>query len=208
VIDSQNAEAFDSYMKKYPKLYDHLAEVIKKNTQTSGTIVDIGCGTGLLLLSIHKILPQAKLIGIEPSNEMRKIALKNVQLKNTIIKKGTSEKTTLSDSSVDVLVSRFSLPYWKNPETSFQELFRILKPKGTLILEALNKEYPSWKLSMIKWQMIFKRAPSTVISYHVDAYSQAYGPNQLKKLLETSGFKVVFHQGKKSEWKYMIVAKK
>jgi len=43
----------------------------------SATIIDLGTGSGILSIELNKLLPQVKIIGIDPSNEMLEIARKN-----------------------------------------------------------------------------------------------------------------------------------
>ena len=41
----------------------------------------------------------------------------------------------MDDDSVDVVVIRFSLTYWKYPNRSFKEIHRVLKPNSILALD-------------------------------------------------------------------------
>ena len=87
---------------------------------------------------------------------------------------GFSEKIPLKDNSIDTIVSRFSLPYWKQPLNSFLEMNRVLKPNGKIIFEALNRNFPKWKLFGIKVGMLLNRAGRDVTKYHVEDYALAH----------------------------------
>jgi ubiquinone/menaquinone biosynthesis C-methylase UbiE len=61
-----------------------------------------------------------------------------------------------------MIVSRFSLPYWTQPEKSFKEMARVLKPGSKVIFEALNRDFPTWKLLLIKIRMLLNQAGQDV----------------------------------------------
>ena len=121
---------------------------------------------------------------------------------------GTVEYLPFYPVSVDVVISRFSLPYWAHPGKAFQEIACVLRKNGLLILEMLNAEYPSWKKSLVKSQMMLKKASAHTISYHLEAYAHAYTLPQVESYLENSGFTLVRVEGRKRDWKYLIIAKK
>jgi ubiquinone/menaquinone biosynthesis C-methylase UbiE len=199
-------------MKKYPELYRNLAKIVKNHISVSSpVIIDLGSGPGLLSYEIFKLLPKSKIIGIDPSIEMINLSKKNTLLKDFKsfkIFQATSDKIPIKDKTVDLIVSRFSLPYWKKPQDSFNEINRVLKPKGKIILEALNKEYSQGKLSLIKFHMILKFASKETIKYHIDAYKKAYSINEVQQLLINTKFKTVDLIGNNRSWKFIIIAQK
>ena len=73
LIDKKTAKKFSIYMDKYSKLYHNLAKIIFNNLPrlpSKSRIVDIGMGPGLLLSEVHKLIPEAILLGIDPSINM------------------------------------------------------------------------------------------------------------------------------------------
>jgi len=209
VIDDDTAERFSNYMKKYPKLYSYLAEIVKKySSSNSPFIIDLGVGAGLLSKELYTQISSAKILGVDPNDKMLKLAKKNVDFPGFEVKKGSSENIPSSDSSVDIVVSRFSLAYWKNPKESFKEIYRVLRKDGFLILEAINKDFPSWRLFLIKIHMLFNKAGFDVTKYHVDVYKKAYTISQVESFLLDSDFSIVEKQGDKKDWKFLIIGKK
>ena len=76
VIDRTLAEEFEKYMKKYPELYNYLASIVKRNVlrkTKKPIIIDLGIGPGLLSQKIFEKIPDAIIIGIDPSKEMLNI---------------------------------------------------------------------------------------------------------------------------------------
>ncbi len=193
-------------------LYIALSSVVKKHTELPNPyILDLGCGPGLLSAEILKQIPRATVIGIDPLKKMLTLAKENtktstVQIFEPIL--GISEKIPLKENSINVIVSRFSLPYWEHPQNSFSEMNRVLKPKGKIILEALNRDFPRWKLFGIKIGMLFNRAGRDVTKYHVDAYGLAHTQEEVEIFFKETGFTIVEIHGKKNEWKFTIVGEK
>jgi len=212
LVDDKTAEEFTKYMKKFPDLYVSLSDIVKKYTTSSRPfIVDLGCGPGLLSLEILRQIPDATVIGVDPLNKMLSLAKKNVNdagIEGFELLRGVSEKIPLRDASIDTLVSRFSLAYWKHPDVSFYEMHRVLRPGGKIVFETLNRDFPKWKLFCIKIGMFVKNAGKDVIRYHVDAYKVAYTMENVEMFFNNAGFIILEKEGKKGEWKFIIVAEK
>jgi len=212
LVDDETAEEFSTYMKNFSDLYISLSKKVKSYTETSqGVILDLGSGPGLLSIEILRQIPNTTVVGVDPLMKMLRLAKENIHHSDVcrfVPVLGISEKLPLNDTSVDTIVSRFSLPYWKQPDASFSEMHRVLKPHGRIILEALNKEFPKWKLFCIKIGMLFKRAGRDVTRYHIDAYSLAHSQEEVELFFKKSGFTILEKEGKKNEWKFIIVAEK
>jgi len=212
LVDDKTAEEFAAYMKKFNDLYEYLASVVQRHSSSSHPfILDLGVGPGLLSIEIFRKMPQATIIGIDPLIKMLQLAkgnVKNVDFQTFEPVIGVSENIPLKNNTVDIIASRFSLPYWTQPKKSFQEMMRVLKPGGKVILEALNRDFPTWKLLLIKIRMLFNRAGRDVTKYHVDAYKLAHTVEQVGQFFIDTGFTISEKEGEKSEWRFIIVAEK
>ena len=96
-----------------------------------GDVVEIGVGPGLNL-QYYNLDNVNKVIGIDPSDELNKIAKKNANKVNLDIEFNLSsaESIDLPTSSVDSVVCTFSLFSIPNPQKALKEIYRILKPGG------------------------------------------------------------------------------
>ena len=99
--------------------------------QAIGDVVEIGVGPGLNL-QYYNLDTVNKVIGIDPSDELNKIAKKNANKVNLDIEFNLSsaECIDLPTSSVDSVVCTFSLCSIPNPQKALKEIYRILKPGG------------------------------------------------------------------------------
>lgn len=206
-FDKTDCEHFERYMRKYPSLYRNLANIVKKYAKQIDhpVIIDLGVGPGLLSKQIKKILPRSSLIGIDPSKQMLQQAKKNVEME---VKLGSAEKIPIAGQSVDIIVTRYTLTYWTDPNAGFQEMRRVLKSGSVVVIEALNKEFPMYKLLLIKLQMLVKKSYWSVAQYHVDAYKTAYRFDTVLELCENNGFDVIQTDYKRNDWRFLIVGRK
>ena len=206
-LDEQNCRRFESYMKRFPELYRFLANILKEYVADikQPVIVDLGIGPGLLSKEINSAIPDANLIGVDPSKHMLKVAKKNAKVKTYV---GTSENIPLEDVSVDLVVSRFSLAYWEKPLSSMKEISRVLKPNGKIVFEVLNKNFPRWKLFVLKINWVIKTTSFQTAKYFTDAYKTAYSIQSVHDLLKKTGFKTVKTLGDKKDWKFIVIAEK
>ncbi len=188
-----------SYQKYWVgRLYEHQSEVIAiqkllKN-QHFESAADIGGGYGRLVPTLLKFCDQLTLV--EPSLKQRQLALKitipsdkNLKFK---IFEGTSENTTLPDSSLDLAIVIRVLHHLPNPAPALQELRRILKPQGVLILEFANSISLKSRLkSLISGKPILlssveKRRPANIRRGTIPFVN--HHPHTIKKLLYQNGF--------------------
>jgi len=126
---------YDSIGVKYNdtrKADDRLAQLLFEflNPGNDGVYLDIGCGTGNYSNKLQE--KGVNLIGIDPSEVMLDKAKKlNQQIDWRI---GTAENTGLKNEEVEGIVGSLTIHHWSDLEKAFQELYRILKPAGRIVL--------------------------------------------------------------------------
>jgi ubiquinone/menaquinone biosynthesis C-methylase UbiE len=207
-VNEDTARSFAKYMRKYPELYTAIADIVTKQLKKKNpVIIDVGMGPGLLADAISQKVSGAVILGIDPMDQMVHMAAEKSQGRFSVIQ-GVSEKLPLHDESIDVVLSRFSLPYWTDPQQSFKEMFRVLRPQGFVILDVLNKQYSKVKLALIKIRMYLRGAAGTVVRYHLDAYRSTYSFDEVSHMLEGAGFSVILLKEKTFNWHFMIIAQK
>jgi ubiquinone/menaquinone biosynthesis C-methylase UbiE len=211
-LDERTIHEFARYMKRFPELYEHLVEIVKRHvSDCHPLILDLGAGPGLLSVKLLEQIPEATVVGIDPLLQMLRLAKENVLPSYAHAfeaLQGGSEKIPLKDDIVDGIVSRFSLPYWSQPQESFKEMHRVLKPGGIVVLEELNKKFPRWKLSLLGLWMRARGAGKKVADYHAKAYPHAHTMIEVRQLFTDTGFSVLETEGKEKEWRFIVVARK
>ena len=115
-------------------------QIIKDRLISSNenSIIDIGCGTGNLLMNLKKRDVKAKMFGIDISPKM--IDLANDNLKNSNHKDLVFAKGAIEDLSIkaDVVVSLGVSGYQKNQEKFLQQLTNHVEKYGILVFTTGN----------------------------------------------------------------------
>jgi ubiquinone/menaquinone biosynthesis C-methylase UbiE len=110
---------------------------------SSGTVLDIGTGPGDLLDKVASRNQHLRIVGLDISRDMLKIASKRTLQgcgENVELLVGDVAEIGMSDESVDLAVTIMSFHHWRNQAKAFEELFRVLKPKGEVWIYELDSD--------------------------------------------------------------------
>ncbi|MBN1354677.1 metalloregulator ArsR/SmtB family transcription factor [bacterium] len=114
---------------------ESLRKVMQEAISKVGVLADLGCGTGETLKVLMGRAEQ--LIGVDNSPEMLQAAARNLQLVSTRsvdLRLGDLEHLPMRDCEADVLVASLVLHHLARPESVFAEFFRVLRPRGRVVL--------------------------------------------------------------------------
>jgi arsenite methyltransferase len=102
------------------------------------TLVDLGSGGGLdCFLASKKVGAKGKVIGIDMTAEMLERARANCKkggYKNVEFRLGEIENMPVADNTANVIISNCVVNLSPDKERVFQEAYRVLKPKGRLMI--------------------------------------------------------------------------
>lgn len=115
-------------------------------------IMDIATGTGDLAIAMAKRTEGAKILGIDLSEEMLRVARDKVAKlgfsERIVLQKGDAENLhTVADSSIDVVTVAFGVRNFEHLEKGLSELYRCLKPGGKLVV----LEFSIPRNGLIRW---------------------------------------------------------
>lgn len=116
------------------------------------SILDVGCGTGKLLLRMAQQYPRSQCIGLDISEGMFDAAQKQAtqhHLSNVVFQKGDVQTIEFPDASFDRVVAMHMLYHAGDIEKALSEIFRVVKPKGMVIATA-NSMHSRKKLGDLK----------------------------------------------------------
>jgi len=110
--------------------YKEVAEQVVAHT-SRGAILDIGSGPGYLPIEIARKAPDLRIVGIDLSKALIRIARENAAQANLSDRvqfiKGDGNRLGFKDNSFDMVISTGSLHAWKNPIRVINECHRVLK---------------------------------------------------------------------------------
>ncbi len=157
-------------------------------------LVDVACGTGDMLIAWQKSalncgIEFKECLGIDPSNNMLELATKKLENKASFIQAQAKDLKGVGNNSVDILSIAYGLRNIMERQEALKEFFRVLKPRGVLvILEFLKKDNPTW-LDKISGFYTNKVLPLVggAISKNYGAYS--YLPQSIEGFLSLEGLK-------------------
>lgn len=98
-----------------------------------GSVLDVGCGPGLLLRALAERDPEMSLAGLDISPEMIRVA-KEVLEARADLRVGDAEALPWDDDWFDYLFCVDSFHHYPHPERALSEMQRVLKRGGHLIL--------------------------------------------------------------------------
>jgi len=156
-------------------------------------ILDVATGTADFALECVKLNPE-KIIGVDISEGMMAFGRKKIkqkQLENLItLEYGDAETLNFPDNHFDAIVVGFGVRNFENLEKGLQNLYRILKPGGRLVV----LEFSNPRNKLIKWLYNFyfnKVTPFIGRMFSKDIRAYTYLPESVKAFPDNENFTAI-----------------
>jgi SAM-dependent methyltransferase len=94
------------------------------------TIVDLGCGPGLVTASLLERFPAMRVIAVDADAAMLELAARHASPRLTLLQAPAGE-LPLPDGEADFVLARYLFQHLAGPEAAATEMLRILRPGGT-----------------------------------------------------------------------------
>jgi ubiquinone/menaquinone biosynthesis C-methylase UbiE len=125
------------------------AEWLRGRNQRGLKVLDVGCGTGRLLASLHQAWPGLRLVGLDLSPpylvEARRLIGRTARVK---LIEGAAETLPFDSGSLDLVVSSFLMHELPPPVRAgaLSAMARVVKPDGlVVIVDSMQKgDHPAW----------------------------------------------------------------
>jgi 2-polyprenyl-3-methyl-5-hydroxy-6-metoxy-1,4-benzoquinol methylase len=195
--DSQTREAFLArvnslyrmdrgdriYVKRHLKRWLDVARIVRKMQLKKPrlTVLDVGCGSGFFMIMLGKMV-----IGLDNEENVkvcRKRGLGSVFSVNI-----EREPFPFKDASFDVVTFLEVLEHLKYPKQTLSEIFRVLKPKGVVILSTPNGDMPTWRIRdfVLKFRLIGR----VYMNRDLGSDEKQFSKSELQGMLISQGFKM------------------
>lgn len=175
---------------RYPPIASSVEGLV--GGEGSPLVLDLGCGPALLLPELARVMPEARLVGVDPSSSMLDLArrvLNGAMEGNYQLLEGRAEDLPMEDGTVDVVVALKNLHEWEDAPRGMSEVARVLRPGGWLYLRDSNRAYPYWRLRLLVGWVRLTRGRIAIHGY-LGPYADAYRPEQVDALLTGAGLVV------------------
>ncbi len=169
------------------KLYEFAAQYVEGKR-----VLDVGCGEGYG--SVLLAQKAASLVGVDISEEAVAHAAAKYSLENVEFRSMPAERLSLPDGSFDILVCLEVIEHARDYIAAMEELRRVLKAEGTLILSTPNKNVTS------------PRRPRPLNIYHLHEFTIREARDLLRRYFSKVEFfsqKDPFERSRKIVWKVM-----
>jgi SAM-dependent methyltransferase len=149
------------------------------------TIVDIGSGNGLLTAELARAVgPKGRVIGVDPSSDMRQSAIERCQDFNWVeIVEGTDSKLPVRSGAVDKAVSVQVFEYLNDIPGAVNEAHRALKPGGRLVVGDIH-------FDSLVWFSNFPERMASMVAAWDNHFVERTVPALLPPILKKAGFEV------------------
>lgn len=117
------------------------------------SLLDVGCGTGKLLLNAALLFPNAQLVGVDISAGMFKTAKEKAEAEglNIAFQAGDVQHLPFADGSFDRVTAMHMLYHAPDIHQALRELARVVKPDGMVLITA-NSRKSRTELGFLKSQ--------------------------------------------------------
>jgi ubiquinone/menaquinone biosynthesis C-methylase UbiE len=128
------------------------------------TVVDVGAGVGHYSTVLAEALPEARVIGVEPSQKMRAVAQAEHAHERVEYRSGRAEELPLGDASAGAALFSNVIHHIDDRPAAAAELGRVVQPGGRLMIRGSLRDAmrgnPHWSFFPGALEIAEARAPS------------------------------------------------
>jgi len=139
-------------------------------------VLDVGCGSGLLLRELRATKPDLKVMGLDASTQAAAIAWR---AKRVPVVTADLTCPPLPEASFDLITMYHVLEHLNNPAAYVEAARRLLAPGGKLVAQVPNLDCWQYRVFGYRWSGL--DVPRHLYDFRLD---------DLRRLLSNSGFRI------------------
>jgi ubiquinone/menaquinone biosynthesis C-methylase UbiE len=162
-------------------------DAIIKSGIRSGHALEVGPGPGYAGLEWLGKTDGTHLTGLDISSDMVGMAERNAReyglAERVEYVHDNGSKMPFEDDRFDAIFTTGSLHEWEKPCSTFDEIWRVLKPGGHIFISDLRRDMPVF----IKWFLWLNTKPKEIRPGLITSINAAYTSEELKRLIRGTG---------------------
>jgi ubiquinone/menaquinone biosynthesis C-methylase UbiE len=151
--------------------------ILRMDVAPRSSVLDIGCGTGLLLDRIIRRDTTVRAAGVDLSLAMLAVARSRLTGDVTLAA-GDAHQLPFATARFDVVVSSSSFHFWQAPKAALGEIRRVLKSGGRLVITDWCDDFMACRLC------------DRFLRLTDPAHHKIYGADECGALLTAAGYQV------------------
>ena len=164
-VFEQHARDYDRWLEEHVYAYESEVLALRSFVPQSGRGLEVGVGTGRFAL------PLGITVGVEPARAMASIA----RQRGIEVYEASAEELPFDNESFDFVVMVTTICFLPRPIQALQEVRRVLKPRGYIIIGMIDKDSSLGKVYEVK------KGESTFYRY-AHFYSRHAGDRMAKRV--------------------------
>jgi ubiquinone/menaquinone biosynthesis C-methylase UbiE len=142
MTSTSNKSYYDAFSERYDhgrdegyhKLIDDQAAELVRRVGTDKDVLEVGCGTGLVLQRVATFARTAKGIDLSPG------MLAHARARGLEVQEGSATDLPFPDASFDVAYSFKVLAHIPDLGACLREMLRVIRPGGHIVFDAYNRD--------------------------------------------------------------------
>lgn len=141
------------------------------------SVLDVGCGTGVLLHALRRADSTVRVTGIDLAPAMLSLAAGKLSGR-AVLAVADAAALPFAAASFDLVVSTSSLHYWPDPIAGLREMARVVRPDGRVVVTDWCDDYLACRIC------------DQVLRLAERAHRRVYGQQECRRFLVQAGLRV------------------
>jgi len=170
------------------KYYENALEELEKVAPGRGELLDVGCAMGVFLNLARR--RGWRPTGVDPSRIAAQRAKEWFGLSVTV---GELEKLQFPSTHFDVVTLWDVLEHLRDPVAYLQEIWRILKEEGLLLIQTINVDNLLYQMGYWSYRLSFGGFRSPIARLYPSYHLHYFTEQVLYRLLKENGFQCILY---------------
>ena len=197
------AEAIDYDTMDFTAVNNAFAQSAVKLGPPSGTILDAGTGTAQIPILICQQSPHWQIVGTDLSQDMLFIGAKNVEQaglqKQITLETADAKQLPYPNEYFEMVISNSLVHHLADPLPFFQEIKRVLKPNGAILIRDLIRPADQATMHAVVESIGTEYNEHQKMLFR-DSLHAAFTLDEVNGFVQSSGLNIAVYQSSERHW--------